>query len=84
MTREELKDQARAAIVEHAPELVVRAAEELIQSPMMQRWFDRIEKRRPRGIVAWVRRMRGAQHGLTDAEKLELETLVRSAAARYQ
>ena len=84
MTREQLKDEARAAILKQAPSLAVGIAEKLIESPAAQRWFDSIERRRPRGIVAFVRRLRGKQRGLTDDQRAELERLVDQSLAKYR
>lgn len=84
MDRDELKAAARDAIVTHAPELAIGIAERVIDSPGMQRLFDRWERKRPHGLVAFVRRLRGGARGITDAEKLELDALVREQVAKYR
>ena len=84
MNRAELKDAARAAIVNQAPGLAVGIAERIIESPAAQRWFDSIERRRPRGIVAFVRRLRGKKRGLTDEQRAELEKLVGKTLEKYR
>jgi P2-related tail formation protein len=84
MTREELKQVARGAIVKHAPELGIAIAERLIESPGMQRMFDRWERKRPHGLVAFVRRLRGKQRGIDEQERAQLEQLVREAVQKYR
>jgi hypothetical protein len=78
------KDAARAAIVKQAPGLAVGIAEQLVESPAAQRWFDSIQRRRPRGIVAFVRRIRGKERGLTDEQREELEKLVAKTLEKYR
>ncbi|HYC44488.1 MAG TPA: hypothetical protein VED01_03290 [Burkholderiales bacterium] len=84
MNREEFKQLARAELARQAPSLAVGIAERLIEAPVMQRWFDRIEKKRPRGIVALVRRLRGKQRGLTEEQRAELEQLVEKTLEKYR
>lgn len=84
MTREEFQQHARAALARVAPELSVGIAEQLVESPAASRWFDRVAKKRPRGIVALVRRLRGKERGLTDEQRDELEKLVRETANKYR
>lgn len=81
MNREALKQYARDTIIGQAPELGVRAAENIINSGPMQRWFDDIEQKRPRGIVARFRRWRG-RSGLDADELRELEDMVRGLVKR--
>ncbi len=81
MNREQLRGEARAAALRAAPELGAAAVEAIIESPAMQHWFDSIERRRPRGIVAFVRRLRGGkQRGLTSGQRAELEEYIRLMA----
>jgi hypothetical protein len=83
MTREEFKQHARAAIVKQAPELGVKLAELVIESDGMQRVFARWAKKRPHGIAAFVRRIRG-RTGIDDQEREELERLVRDLVKKYR
>jgi hypothetical protein len=83
MNRAQLKDAARAAIVKVAPELSVVIAEKLIEAPVMQRWFDRVERSRPRGLVALVRRLRG-RRGLNEDDRRTLEKLVEQSVQKYR
>jgi hypothetical protein len=83
MNRAALKDAARAAIVKQAPSLAVGIAERVIESPGMQRLFDRWERKRPHGIVALVRRLRG-KRGLDEDDKRELEKLVGETIEKYR
>lgn len=73
MNRDTLKNMARQRLYANAPELTSHLAGQIVNSEPFQRWMDRIERERPRGIVAWVRRMRGKDRGLTleQAEALE-------------
>lgn len=77
MNRKDLANTARQALYANAPGLTSFVAGEIINSAPFQRWLDSIEKRRPRGIVAWVRRLRGEHRGLTAAQQQELADLVR-------
>jgi len=84
MTRDEIKEVARGAIVKHAPELGIALAERIIESPGMQRMFDRWERKRPHGLVALARRLRGKKRGIDEQERAQLEELVREAVQKYR
>jgi len=84
MNRDDFKQHARAAIVSQAPSLAAGVVEKLVESPAAQRWFDSIERKRPRGIVAIVRRLRGKQRGLTEEQSAELERLVAKTIEKYR
>lgn len=84
MNRDQMKQEARDAIVSHAPELAIGIAERVIESPGMQRLFDRFERKRPHGLVAFVRRLRGGKRGLDNAERAELEQLVKEHVKTYR
>jgi hypothetical protein len=84
MDRNELMNEARTAIVSHAPELAIGIAERVIASPGMQRLFDDWERKRPHGLVAFVRRLRGGRRGLNPKERADLEQLVRDQVAKYR
>jgi hypothetical protein len=84
MNREEFRDEVRATIVRQAPSVAVGIVEKLVESPAAQRWFDAIAKKRPRGIVALVRRLRGKQRGLTDEQREELDRLVGKTLEKYR
>jgi hypothetical protein len=77
MKRSTLKNIATDQLIGAAPDLAVKAIEAIISAPRVQAWFDGFEKRNPRGMVAWVRRLRGKQRGLTTAERRELSELLR-------
>lgn len=83
MKREQFAQHAREALVSQAPELGVKLAEHLIESPGMQRLFARWAKKRPHGIAAFVRRLRG-RTGIDDGERQELERLVRELVEKYR
>lgn len=74
--RQELRGEAFRVLRDRAPEMGLRAARRIVNSPAMQRWFDRVELERPRGIVAWVRRLRGKERGITDEQRAELERVI--------
>lgn len=84
MNRAQLRDEARAALVRAAPDVAVKVAERVVESRAVQRWFDSIERRRPRGLVALVRRLRGKRRGLDEQELRELEELMRTLADKYR
>ena len=77
MNRKDLANTARQALYANAPALTSYVAGEIINSAPFQKWMDSIERRRPRGIVAWFRRMRGERRGLTPEQQRELAELVR-------
>jgi hypothetical protein len=81
MNREQIKSEVREAARRVLPGLGVAALDGIISSPSIQQWFDGIERKRPRGIVAWVRRLRGKQRGLTDGQRVELEEYIRLLAS---
>ena len=68
---------------EMAPDLASHVVETILNGPLLQRWFDSIEARRPRGIVALVRRLRGKDRGLTPEQRQQLEQLLRNRADKY-
>ena len=84
MDREELRNTARQMVVEHAPDLAVHAAEAILNSPRMQRWFAERARKRPHSFIAFVRRLRGEQRGLTLEQESELRDLVRQQVAKQR
>ena len=89
--REALKNYAREAAINSIPGLAVTAGERLINSPVMQRWFDKIEKKRKHGMVASFRRFRRWLTGkdetgikLSAQEREELEQILQKAANKYR
>ena len=84
MDREELRNTARQMVVAHAPDLAVHAAEAILNSPRMQRWFASVARKRPNGIVALIRRLRGEQRGLTLEQENELRDLVRQQVEKQR
>lgn len=79
MNRQDLANMARQRLYAHAPELTSHLAGTIVNSEPFQRWMDRIERKRPRGVVAWVRRLRGKDRGLDAQELHELEQLSQKA-----
>ena len=75
MNRDTLKNMARQRLYANAPELTSYMAGQIVNSEPFQRWMDRIERERPRGLVAWVRRMRGKDRGITAEQAEALEQL---------
>ena len=85
MDREQFKALARAELIKQAPGVAVELLDSLVSSSVVQqRWFDRVAQKRPRGFIAWVRRLRGQERGLTDDQRRELEKLVADAVKKYQ
>lgn len=78
MSRARLIWEAQRMLRDMAPELAAGAAEAIIGSGPMQRWFDSIERRRPRGLVALFRRLRGKDRGLTPEQRDQLEEFLRA------
>lgn len=66
-----------------APDLAGHLVETIVSGPLLQRWLDEIERKRPRGLVALVRRLRGKDRGLTDEQRRQLEQLLRNRADKY-
>lgn len=80
MNRQQFRDEARAALIRVAPEVGAAVAEEILNAPAVQRWFDGFERRNPRGIVARFRRWRGKARGLSPEERVDLEEFLRERA----
>lgn len=68
---------AKDQVIGAAPALAVEAIDAIISAPRVQAWFDMWEQRNPRGMVAWVRRIRGKRSGLSDVERRDLAQLLR-------
>lgn len=83
MSRQQLENVIRQRLYGAAPELTSWMAGQLIKSEPFQRWLDSIERRRPRGIVAWWRRTFGRRQGLTPEQEQKLEELVQKAMERF-
>lgn len=75
MNREDLANMARQRLYANAPELTSHLAGKIVNSGPFQAWMDRVQHKRPRGMVAWVRRLRGKDRGLTAEQLHELEQL---------
>lgn len=58
MSRRDLENMARQALYKHSPEITTELASRMISSGFFQSWMNRVERKRPRGFVAWVRRLR--------------------------
>lgn len=83
MTRKDLENVIRQRLYAASPELTRELASRMINSGWFQSWMDRVERRRPRGIVAWVRRLRGKDRGITPEQSKELEELTRNVLERF-
>lgn len=83
MSRKDLENVIRQRLYNASPELTRELASRMISSGFFQSWMDRIERKRPRGIVAWVRRLRGKDRGITPEQAKELEELTRSVLERF-
>lgn len=66
-----------------SPGLAAHVVESIVNSAPLQRWFDNIERKRPRGLVALFRRLRGKDRGLTDEQREQLEEFLRVSADKY-
>jgi hypothetical protein len=82
ITRDDVRVATLDALRKHAPDLAVDAAVRIMEAPAIQRWFDSIERRRPRGIVAWVRRLRRGRRGVSASERKAIEEFVIEAVRR--
>ena len=83
MNRDDLKNVARQALYAHAPELTTELATRIINAGHFQRWLDRVERERPRGIVAWVRRLRGKDRGITPEQQREVSEIARKVLEKF-
>lgn len=83
MSRKDLENVIRQRLYNASPELTRELATRIIGSGWFQSWMDRVERKRPRGIVAWVRRMRGKDRGLTPEQAKELEQLTKEVLERF-
>lgn len=83
MSRRDLENMARQALYKHSPELTREMATRVINAGFFQSWMDRVERKRPRGIVAWVRRLRGKDRGITPEQAAELEELAGKVLERF-
>lgn len=83
MNRDDLENLARRALYNQSPRLTRELATRIISGTAFQAWMDRIERERPRGIVAWVRRLRGQRRGITQEQAQELEQIARKTMERF-
>lgn len=83
MSRKDLENVIRQRLYNASPELTRELATRMINSGWFQSWMDRVERKRPRGIVAWVRRLRGKERGLTPEQAEELDGLAKKALERF-
>jgi hypothetical protein len=82
MKRTDLANLARKQLYSRSPELTSFLAGEIVNSAPFQKWMDRVERERPRGFVAFVRRLRGKERGITPEQGKHLERLTREAVER--
>lgn len=83
MSRKDLENIIRQRLYDASPDLTRELATRMINSGWFQPWMDRVERKRPRGIVAWVRRLRGKERGLTPEQAEELERLAADVLKRF-
>jgi len=83
MSRQDLENLARRALYSAAPDMTREQASRLISGVPFQGWMSEIERKRPRGIVAFVRRLRGKDRGITPEQAARVQEIAQKTVERF-
>jgi hypothetical protein len=83
MDREKLRSFAADKALALAPGLGAEAIDRVLEAPRVRAWLDYRARRRPRGVVAFFRRVFGSrEEGLSAVERQELTDMLRRELQR--
>jgi hypothetical protein len=83
MSRKDLENLARRALYSASPDMTRETATRLISGGPFQDWMSEIERKRPRGFVAWVRRLRGKERGITPEQAARVQEIAQKTVERF-